>query len=413
MQLRILTIAAALLAPMAISANTVLDFWSWRPQEVKLWERVNREQLLDGVEINFQLLPPDDYDSRLRIALQSGNGPDIFHGRAGANWLDVLVEAEILEPVPDDINIDLVFPASLSAVTGSDGEIYGVPFAVQLQSVIYNKQVFERLGVEVPTNMAEFTAILQKAKDAGLHGMAVGARAGWWNNQVLNEVLMAGMLSDDFQSNLISGASCFTDPPFVNALSTFQSWQPYFNPAPTADDYGAMRTMLALDEAAMMIDGAWSTTPASPMFELNPDLEMGFFAIPGANNRAVAHPDGGYLVNARSEDKAAAYQLLQLTTTKRFAAIFAEEVGEMPAVQGLEEMPNERMLQVALTLFNTASVEPFVAYSLNAGKPSYAELTASGYQELLLGNVSAEQFARNIQAGLNSWGYVGANNCQL
>ena len=413
MRTRILTMVAALLAPLAVSANIVLDFWSWRPQEVELWERVNREQLLDGVEINFQLLPPDDYDSRLRIALQSGNGPDIFHGRAGANWLDILVEAEILEPVPDDINIDLVFPASLSAVTGSDGEIYGVPFAVQLQSVIYNKQVFERLGVGVPTNMAEFTAILQKAQDAGLFGMAVGARSGWWNNQVLNEVLMAGMLSDDFQSNLISGASCFTDPAFVNALSTFQSWQPYFNPAPTADDYGAMRTMLALDEAAMMIDGAWSTTPASPMFELNPDLEMGFFPIPGANNRAVAHPDGGYLVNARSDNKAAAYQLLQLTTTKRFAAIFAEEVGEMPAVQGLEEMPNERLMEVALTLFRTASVEPFVAYSLNAGKPSYAELTASGYQELLLGNISAEQFARNIQAGLNSWGYVGAQNCQL
>ena len=413
MQLRILTMVGALLTPLAVSANVVLDFWSWRAQEAELWERVNSEQLLDGIEINFQLLPPDDYDSRLRIALQSGNGPDIFHGRAGANWLDILVKAEVLEPVPDDVSIDLVFPASLSAVTGSNGEVYGVPFAVQLQSVIYNKQVFADLGVKVPTTMAEFTAILQKAQDAGLYGMAVGARAGWWNSQVLNEVLMAGMLSDNFQSKLISGDSCFTDPDFVNALSTFQSWQPYFNPAPTADDYGAMRTMLALGEAAMMIDGAWSATPASPMFELNPDLELGFFPIPGANNRAVAHPDGGYLVNARSDNKAAAYQLLKLATTKRFATMFAQEVGEMPAVQGLEEMPNERMMEVALTLLRTASVEPFVAYSLNAGKPSYAELTSSGYQELLLGNVSAKQFARNIQAGLNSWDYVGANNCQL
>ena len=408
-----LFLSTTLLAPLGVSADTVLNFWSWRPQEVSLWERVNREQLLDGVEINFQVLPADDYDTRLRTALQSGDGPDVFHGRAGANWLDVLVNAKVLEPLPSNVDVDLVLPASLSAVTGSDGNVYGVPFAVQLQSVIYNKGVLADLGVEVPTNMTEFTVLLHKAKEAGLFGMAVGARSGWWNNQVLNEVLMAGMLSDDFQSQLVAGTSCFTDSAFVNALSTFQSWQPYFNPAPTADDYGAMRTMVALGEAAMMIDGAWSTTPASPMFELDPDLEMGFFPIPGANNRAVAHPDGGYLVNARSDNKDAAYQLLQLATSKGFAAIFAEEVGEMPAVQGLEDMPNERMMEVAATLFRTASVEPFVAYSLNAGKPSYAELTASGYQELLLGDISAEQFAYNIQAGLNSWGYVGAQNCAL
>ena len=408
-----LFLSTTLLAPLGVSADTVLDFWSWRPQEVSLWERVNREQLLDGVEINFQLLPADDYDARLRTALQSGSGPDIFHGRAGANWLDVLVKAKALEPLPDTIDIDLVFPASLSAVTGSDGKVYGVPFAVQLQSVIYNKQVFEDLGVQVPTTLEEFVAVLQAAKDNGLIGLAIGPRSGWWNNQVLNEVLMAGMLRDDFQRGLITGARCFTDAAFVDALTTFASWQPYFNPSASGDDYGAMRTMLALGEAAMMIDGAWSTTPASPMFELDPDLEMGFFAIPGANNRSVAHPDGGYLVNALSDNKAAAYQLLQLATSKRFAAIFAEEVGEMPAVQGLESMPNERMMEVAMTLFRSAAVEPFVSYELNAGKPSYAELTAAGYQELLLGNVSPQQLAGNIQAGLNSWDYVGAQNCAL
>ena len=413
MRSKILIMVMALLAPLAISADIVLDFWSWRPQEVKLWERVNEEKLLDGIEINYQTLPPDDYDSRLRVALQSGNGPDVFHGRAGANWLDVLVEANILEPLPSSVATDVVLPASLSAVTGSDGQVYGVPFAVQLQSVIYNKQALADLGVGVPTNMTEFVVLLQKAKDAGVYGMAVGARSGWWNNQVLNEVLMAGMLSDDFQGRLVSGDSCFTDPAFVNALSTFQSWQPFFNPSPTADDYGAMRTMVALGEAVMMVDGAWSATPASPMYELNPDLELGFFPIPGANGRAVAHPDGGYLVNARSDQKDAAYQLLQLTTSERFATIFAEEVGEMPAVQGLTNIPNELLMEVSKTLFRSASVEPFVAYSLNAGKPSYAELTAAGYQELLLGDVTPSQFARNIQAGLNSWGYVGAQNCQL
>ena len=30
----------------------------------------------------------------------------------------------------------------------------------------------------------------------------------------------------------------------------------------------------------MMIDGVWSTGPASPMYEIDPDLKMGFFAGP-------------------------------------------------------------------------------------------------------------------------------------
>ena len=402
--------------PVASSATTELTFWSWRLQEQTLWERVNAEGLLGGdLKVNFQVLRADDYDSLLLKALQEQDedAPDIFHGRPGANWLDSFVEAKVLEPLPPMVGVDLVFPAAMSAVSDSFGQVYGIPFAVQLQSVIYNKRVFTELGVQVPKSLDELEQIMERADAAGLVGMAVGARSGWWNNQVLNEVLMAGMVSDDYQRGLVEGTSCFTEPAFVDVLTRFKSWQRYFNPAPAATDYTAMRAMVATGEAAMMIDGAWSTSAASPMFDVNPDVELGFFAIPGTNARAVAHPDGGYLINANSPHREAAYSVMQLVTTQEFAEIFAEEVGEFPAIQGLSELPDDRMRAIALTLFNTAAVEPFVSYALNSGEPGYPELVASGYQQLLYGNTSPQELARAIQAGLNSWNYVGSERCAL
>ena len=96
------------------------------------------------------------------------------------------------------------------------------------------------------------------------------------------------------------------------------------NASAMADDYGAMRTSLALGEAAMMLDGAWSTGPTLPMYEIDPDLQMGFFAVPGQNGKVYAFGDGTYQVNANSTKAEIAQTVLDFTATKEFAELCAE-----------------------------------------------------------------------------------------
>jgi raffinose/stachyose/melibiose transport system substrate-binding protein len=406
------TALCAVLSTAAAYAETV-NLYTWREQELPLWKYISDNDVLGAdIDVNAVLIQSDNYDSKIRIDLQS-EGVDLFQGRAGAAWLASFIDAGIIKPTTVDLSN--MAPAALDSARGADGELYGVPFAIQMQSFVYNVGVFEANGITPPTTLEEFNAAADALKAAGVTPVSFGARSGWWLNQVVGEAMTAGLVSDEFAAKLVAGEACFTDPQFVATLETVKGWQDagYLNDSAMADDYGAMRTSVAMGEAAMMIDGVWSTGPASPMYEIDPDLKMGFFAVPGGNNKVYAFGDGTYLVNANSKKLDSAQKVLDFTATKEFAELFVQHVGELPAFGGDYLVEDARLKEVAnLIATNSAAPTPFFAYSLNKGEPSYGTLVAEGYQALLSGGITPADLARKIQDGLNSWGYVGAENCQ-
>lgn len=403
---------STLLLSTAAYAETV-KLYTWREQEVPLWNYISENDVLGpDIDVEAVLVQSDNYDTKLRTDIQS-NAPDLFQARAGAAWLASFIDAGIIKP--STVDLSNIAPAALDSARGADGEVYGVPFAIQMQSVIYNKAVFEANGITPPTSMEEFDAAAQKLADAGITPVVFGGRSGWWLNQVVGEVMTSGLVSDEKAAQLISGEACFTDPEFVATLQTVKDWQDkgWLNSSAMADDYGAMRTSLALGEAGMMIDGAWSTGPTSPMYEIDPELEMGFFPLPGANGKVYAFGDGTYQVNANSTKLETAQKVLEFTATPEFAELFVEQVGELPAYGGDYAVEDPQLAEVAeLIASNSSAQTPFFAYALNSGEPSYGTLVADGYQSLLSGSITPDELAQKIQDGLNSWNYAGAANCQ-
>lgn len=410
--LRGLASALTLISASSVFAEEI-SLYSWREQEIPLWEHISSENLIDGVTIKYVRIPGDNYDTKLRIDLQSG-GPDLFQGRAGAAWLETFISADVIKPLGEGIDVASMAPAALLAAQGADGKTYGVPFAIQMQSIIYNKAVMEQNNITPPTSLDELAAAAKSLKDAGITPFSFGARSGWWLNQVVGEVMTAGMLTDETAAKLINGEACFTDDEYVSTLAQVSAWseQGLLNENPMADDYGAMRTSVALGEAAMMIDGAWSSGPASPMFEIDPELELGFMPLPGANSKVYAFGDGSYLANSKSEKQDAINKVLAFTTTTEFAELFAQHVGELPAYGGDYSIADARLAEVAAMIKDNGYTQtPFFAYSLNSNEPSFGQLVADGYQELLSGDATPEEIAKKIQDGLNSWNYVGKENC--
>ena len=398
-----------LLVSISVVAVDV-SFWTFRKQEKPLWDAVNKANLIPGVKVKVKVLNPDDYESSLRSALNQEKGPDIFSTKAGATWLNPFLETGVLVDM-NKLGVKVSGLNGVTAVTGSDGKVYAVPGSIQLQSVIYNEASLEELDMEVPQTLAEFESLLKAAKKSGMVGLSVDGKDGWYLNQVMNEVVMAGLVSDATQEGLINGTQCFTDPEVVAAFNKVLSWKKYFNKNPIADDYGAMRTAVASGNAVAMVDGAWSTGPTSPVYEINKDFVPVFGPIPGANAKVVAHADGGYAANSQSKKSAGIAKVLKFATTKKFAELFVDKVTEVPAFAGDYLVKNERVKKIVSLLRSAAKVEPFQAYSLNKDKPSYASLSAEAYQKMLAGEVDAKGAADHIQKGLNSWDYVGSSNC--
>lgn len=403
-------LGAALMTSTALAGEVTL--YTWRIQEQPLWDYINKNKVLGDTTVKVVIVDSDTYEQKLTTALQSP-GVDLFQGKAGAAWLKPYVDSGVLKPTTTDLSN--IAPATLDAARGADGKLYGVPYAVEMESFIYNTKVFADNGIAVPATMADLDAAAAKLKAAGVTPINFGARAGWWLNQVVGEAMTAGLVPDDLAAKLVTGEACFTDPAFVATLQTVKDWQDkgYINDSAMADDYGAMRTSVAMGDSAMMLDGVWSTGPASPMYTINKDLKMGFFPVPGGNHKVYAFGDGSYLVNSNSTNLAEAQKVEDFTATKDFAALFTKYVGELSAFGGDYPVDDPRLKEVVQMIStNSAKPTPYFAYSLNSGEPSYGTLVADGYQAMLSGTLSPADFAKKIQDGLNSWNYVGAAKCK-
>ncbi len=403
-------LGAALLTTTALAGEVTL--YTWRIQEQPLWDYINKNKVLGDTTVKVVIVDSDTYEQKLTVALQSP-GVDLFQGKAGAAWLKPYVDSGVLKPTTTDLKG--IAPATLDAARGPDGQLYGVPYAVEMESFVYNTKVFADNGISAPKTMDDLMAAADKLKAAGVTPINFGARAGWWLNQVVQEAMTAGMIPDDFAAKLITGEACFTDPTYVATLQAVKDWQDkgYLNDSLMADDYGAMRTSVAMGDSAMMLDGVWSTGPASPMYTINKDLKMDFFPVPGQNNKVYAFGDGSYLVNSQSKNLAEAQKVLDFTATKDFAALFTKYVGELSAFGGDYPVDDPRLKEVVGLIANdSAKPTPYFAYALNKGEPSYGTLVADGYQAMLSGQLSPADFAKKIQDGLNSWNYVGAAKCK-
>jgi alpha-glucoside transport system substrate-binding protein len=74
-----------------------------------------------------------------------------------------------------------------------DGKAYAVYFKGNVNALVwYSPQQLKELGIGVPTNWAEFTAAMDKAKAEGVAPLAVGGKDGWpltqWTDPVILRV---------------------------------------------------------------------------------------------------------------------------------------------------------------------------------------------------------------------------------
>src|SRR6218665_1271838 len=97
MRLSILTAAGVLSAALMTSTAFAgeVSLYTWRIQEQPLWDALNASGILGDTTVKVNVIASDDYDAKVRIALQSP-GVDLFQGRAGAAWLASFIYARII-----------------------------------------------------------------------------------------------------------------------------------------------------------------------------------------------------------------------------------------------------------------------------------------------------------------------------
>ena len=184
-----LTLAVAFLA--SALAQTTLTFWSWRTEDVAAYEQFIAAFRAENPDIDVTFTPylNTEYNTILSTALQGGGGPDIVHLRAYGG-MESLAQAGLLVRLDGKVAALEGFDPGvlLGATNRADGGVYGVPFALQTVQVLYNIDMFERLGLEEPTTWAELLAVGDALKASGVYAFANGTKDGWTNETLFGAV---------------------------------------------------------------------------------------------------------------------------------------------------------------------------------------------------------------------------------
>ena len=147
------------------------------------WMTLFMEQY-SGLNITWQLIDPASAGERVPMMLNSGDLPDALLGR-GMGTGDIVHYGvsegmfypvnELFEYMPNFSAVMEQYPAVRPAITTPDGNIYGFPcMADQVDffdtRFFYQSTWLDRLGIEVPSTLAEFKDMLVAFRDQDADG---------------------------------------------------------------------------------------------------------------------------------------------------------------------------------------------------------------------------------------------------
>ncbi|NOR60868.1 MAG: extracellular solute-binding protein [Rhodobacteraceae bacterium] len=389
--------ATALSIAAPAFAQTELSFWSWRQEDIAAYGEIIEAFEADHPEISVTYTAHEAkaYNTILTTALAGGSGPDIIHTRAYGS-MENISGAGYLEPLDGQVDLSLLSENELLGTTlRADGKVYAVPFASQTVLVYYNSDIFEAQGISAPETWDEFLAVSQQLKDAGITPLANGTADGW-TIEVMSGAFMPNFYGSEFFGEVTSGATTFEDDRYVAALGKMAELAPFMPNGFEGVDYATMKALFTSGAAAMFVGGSWEINgfrDAGVNFEIMP----GPAAAAGGERMVATWMDGGYAVNAASENKEAALDFIRFTATTPFAQMLTDKLNNIAAVDGA--VSSDATLQ-QVSSFHSAATPYIMLVAFRFDNPTGSTLLQNGLQALMTGAKTASDVAADVAAGI-------------
>lgn len=378
-----------------------LTIGSWRTEDVAKYEKVIalfNEQHPD-IHISFNPTKNTEYNTVLNTALQAGEGPDIFHLRPYAAGLK-LAEAGYVEKINDLSGLSAYPEEALMASRDEQGNQYGVPINLSSTQFFYNKKIFKDNNLEVPTTWNEFIALNDQLLEKGITPIAMGTKEGWLLSLLHGIVGPAIYEGNDFYQAVLTGEKDFMDAQFIESIQVMSDLKKYFPANSEGLGMDDIRTLFALEDAAMFPLGSWEIPV---VLEMNPDLDLGYFPIPSkeGHKTVTTWVDGSFAINANSKNKEAAKEFLAFLTTKEFGELFVREFSMISAIPGITS-DDALLNDISNSTANEATPYMWVT-NFTGGDPTTKSLLESELQGMYLDQVTPEEVAKKVQENAKAW----------
>ena len=221
------------------------------------------------------------------------------------------------------------------------GRVSALPYSVMAASVIYNKQIFDEQGIQVPKTWDELIAACDQLRAAGITPFYGTFKDDWTVGQGWYDYSLGGSVDvvDFFDRLNAEGADVGPDSSvsfqkdFARPISRMETLvKDYVNPDAASRGYGDGNLAFAQGKAAMYLQGPWAF---SEIAKTAPDLQLGTFPLPMTDDPSQlavrVNMDLAAMIPDGSRHKAAARDFLEyLYQPERIKAYNDSQLGFTP-----------------------------------------------------------------------------------
>ena len=293
---------------------------------------------------------------------------------------------------------------SKDAWRGADGKLFAVPVAAVVQSIYYNKDIFEKAEITVPHTWEDLLSACKDLKAAGYTPFANGLADEW----DINECFMMGLLpnftgGEKGRHDYENGLRPFNDSDMVAAFTAMKDIAQYFPENFELLTYADSNTLFATGKAAMYADGSWTLDSFKDL-----PFHWGNFAFPppaGKQPEMCFHVDVGIAMNATGKHTKEAWDFLSWICTPEGIAVVSKYLpnGFYPMFNDAISVENTLSAEIYGLLAGRGRDVRFVWPKLMNGIPSGYTLMNDGVIAVMKGEKTPQQAADDLTEGLAQW----------
>ncbi|MCG3209221.1 MAG: hypothetical protein FOGNACKC_02842 [Anaerolineae bacterium] len=394
-------------APAAAKASLTIE--SWRNDDLKIWEDViipafNKQY--PDIQVTFAPSAPAEYNAALNAKLEGGTAGDLITCRPFDASL-ALFDKGYLASLNDLPGMDNFGDVAKSAWVTDDGSsVFCVPMASVIHGFIYNKDIFNELGLTEPATEADFYALLDKVKEDGNYTPLDIGTADQWESATMGfqNIGPNYWKGEQGRLGLIAGTEKFTDPQYVAVWDALAKWAPYLADGFEAQTYPDSQNLFSLGRAAIYPAGSWDIA----LFNDQADFEMGAFKPPlpeGADKCYISdHTDIALGMNANTKNPEAARKFLEWMTTAEFADLYANSLPGFFSLSKHDIKLNDPVAQTFVDWRKECDSTIRNSYQiLSRGEPNLENELWSVSAQVINGTLTPADAATQIQTGLEKW----------
>ncbi|MDR2758992.1 MAG: extracellular solute-binding protein [Spirochaetaceae bacterium] len=386
-------------------AKTVLNFWSWRTEDVDAYEDLFKifEAQNPDIDVVHTAHRNTEYNTILAAALNGGSGPDVFMARsyggfeafAQSGYMQVLDDL-----MPELKNFNDANRRGCTSVT--DGKIYGVPMASQTCVIFYNTAIYRKLGLKIPVTWDEFITNLETIKKAGITPIGFGGKDAWDFETMLGNLAPNFYGANNFYEKARAGQTTFQDPSFVGAIEKLNQLKPYVPDMVLGVSYDDARALFINEQAAHFLGGSYD---AAYFTSQNPDLTYDIFMPPvakaGDTSYISVYADGSYAMNTATPKKDAALKLLKFFAGKDTGEMHVKVIKWVTAVPGIDASSDPFITKILN--FQKNNTPHIFVVGFRYGQPTGSAEVQSALQGMYGGQMTPADVAKKVQDGVATW----------